>query len=657
MESPSSVMSSPSKVLHSPLSSPSKALNPLSPDRLNQQMFHNSPSLPNDVMNMQRKPRGLSDVQSKVAFLNNLSRAGSPGGSAPQPSAASSAALQRAILGREEAESALARVSDQLSESQSREHRISERLESLLEELQAEKERKAHERTLFEKEIRKARKEAFRAGSAVVQVQEDLKQARSEAKTLKDEVQSERQAKEKAQQEAFERAYTLAGLMEEVEVLKKQLHSMEASNRAHNLEARARKLRDQNNARMSIAEGDLEFLLTPRPLKRSMQEAEDRPVAEHSHPDVADGTPTKRPRLSDITPQEESQDDLLEKMDNYIMYLKGSLKREEKFRIEAEEMVDFMKMECSMRSCTCRLEEEREKAQASKATKLTQPTPENPHHGHDHHSSHSHIHPDVDNLPQPRKTEAIPPLGAKRVPQHEKKEQKKDEQRMELEPEQQMKSEPEQAEDLTLTFSPVTGTFRTIPSPVRKSPTKQPDHGEYASLQSHVDSEMIEPLQAGSPLPRNRTDRYQTPSEAAYEFEYHVPAHDVGMHQPPVKGPHSWEPEGAEKRNLGIHHVKHGDIRKIPLREEGSDGAHQPTGPGTPIDRQEALAQIRARRGRTSTMKRPASANEGTFRAGGMGVTPVRAARRIPAVQNADGRHSDMRVRRDMSAPIRMHHR
>src|SRR5881392_3544448 len=102
---------SPSKVSQ-PLGAP---LFPIPPDRINQQKMNTATILPGDPSQLQSKhARAASDVQAKVAFLNSLSRTHSP---APTlPSSTTTAALQRAILGREEAESALQATILQLSE-------------------------------------------------------------------------------------------------------------------------------------------------------------------------------------------------------------------------------------------------------------------------------------------------------------------------------------------------------------------------------------------------------------------------------------------------------------------------------------------------------------------------------------------------------------
>ncbi|KAL9618448.1 MAG: hypothetical protein Q9160_006826 [Pyrenula sp. 1 TL-2023] len=222
---------------------PGAPLYPASPERMNQNRPPPSPAVAAVLTNSEKHHRRqTSEVQSKVAFLNSLSRPGTPNAPVPQPQTnaqSASAALQRALMGREEAESALILANAQISQAHMRERKISERVESLIEDLQSAKERQAHERQVFEKEVRKARKDAFRAGSALVKLQEDLKEARTENSGLRKDIQREKEAKEMAKQEAFERAYTLSGQAEELQVLKEQLRSMEAERDAAQLAHKA----------------------------------------------------------------------------------------------------------------------------------------------------------------------------------------------------------------------------------------------------------------------------------------------------------------------------------------------------------------------------------------------------------------------------------
>ncbi|KAF5016637.1 hypothetical protein F66182_11622, partial [Fusarium sp. NRRL 66182] len=270
----------------------------------------------------------------------------------------SSAALQRAILGREEAESALANANTMLSEAQARERRISERLESLLEELQTTRERQAHERAVFEKEVRKARKEAFRAGSMLVKAQEELKLSKGEIKNLRDEVRAERESKERAKQGAFERAYALAGVSEEVESLKDQLRATESNNQQSILESQVDELEQSVN---KPAYTDQATCMTPtaRRPKRSVDALELLQVAQGSEQDAhTEETPTKKMRLSRRASNKENlQPENLEEQADLIADLQAEIKSEQRRREKAEDMVLFMKMECQFKRCSCRIAE------------------------------------------------------------------------------------------------------------------------------------------------------------------------------------------------------------------------------------------------------------------------------------------------------------
>ncbi|PYH45808.1 uncharacterized protein BP01DRAFT_356445 [Aspergillus saccharolyticus JOP 1030-1] len=646
--------------MDSPFSSPTKALNPLSPERMNQQFNPNSP-LTSNIFNLRGShSRGLSDVQSKVAYLNGLSSRGNSPAHAPaqQQSATNSAALQRAILGREEAESALAHANTELAEAQSRERRISERLESLLEELQTAKERQAHERSLFEKEIRKARKEAFRAGSAIVKVQEDLKHARTEGKALKDEVQAERRAKEQAKQEAFERAYALAGLTEEMEVLKEQLRVAEANIRSRSLKAQSLKLSQEGVGRMSLAEGDLALLLTPTPRrpKRSAEDFVNSPTINATKPSPAHDTPPKRPRLSDITPRQEVKEPAVsEAQQDRVEELERILKRERQLRTDAEDLIEFLRMECQFKRCSCRLTETEEIGHVHEAgtveaaeqqeheQEIQQPFENASGPLNDEIESHTPDGEPVDLAAQENADET--------VDEDEDLEEAEEFEEENVEDAEDDDDDP--AEEPIITFSPATGTFHTIPSPVRGSPRKQLQAKAIHSPLPEVEGENEAPAATGSPLSKYATQRHEMPYDSIMGSEAFVPASTPGTHRSSMIVDVPWDPV------LPVTHDNsasqgHDDLKKIPVRADESAANRFADVPGTPISREEALAQIRARRGRAN-MQRSISAGESALRSGGMGVTPVRSARRIPSVNNPEvGSDGSIRTRRDMSAPIRM---
>ncbi|KAJ5407491.1 hypothetical protein N7465_008775 [Penicillium sp. CMV-2018d] len=678
-----------------PILSPSKALNPVSPERMNQQNIPASPSLPSDLLTLHHKStRGVSEVQAKVAFLNGLSRGGSPANSA-----ANNAALQRAILGREEAESALATAQEDLSEAQTRERRISERLESLLEELHGTKERQAHERSIFEKEIRKARKEAFRAGSTLVKLQEELKHAKSEVRALKDEAGAEREAKDKAKQEAFERAYALAGLTEELEVLKEKFRALETDNHSSTLEVRAHEIRKEDFGRLSIAEGDLAFLTTPRRPKRAAAGSVRSPAPAREE-DHAEATPPKRPRLSDFVPKTESEqpesetaaevdEDLLEEMKEELVF-------ERRRRVAAEDMVHFLNIECQFERCSCRLAESQgrryiydadyynkfqkpqieaeEKARAQQASiqqasvhqaqshrastpEASPPPPPPPVHrspvhqaptpqvGSPQHSVHQEE-------PEPSRT----PLAAPPVPVHQHTAPSVKAEPTDL-PKMQMPAEP------LVTFSPETGTFTTFPSPLRDNirplrldffDAPDPVEPQPDVHKVHIDASASPDQQVDSFTPSGEPARARMPRP--------IPSGGVAENS---RAPLSVEARPSRRVERDPHGYRQpiNPPKRAPSRQEPqSQRTSHPGVPDTPIDREQALAQIRARRGRTHSKQRSVSASEpgrAARASAGSNPTPARGPRRLPNPNlRADSRtENELGERRDMSAPVRMFRR
>lgn len=647
-------MESPTRPSLSPTLSPTKVLHPVSPERMNQQGIPASPSLPSDLLSLQHKTtKGVSDVQAKVAFLNSLSRGGSP--ATPAQSAANHAALQRAMLGREEAESALSSVQEELSEAQSRERRISERLESLLEELHGTKERQAHERSIFEKEIRKARKEAFRAGSTLVKLQEELKHAKSETKALKDEVASERESKDKAKQEAFERAYTLAGLTEELEVLKGKLRSMEAANHSSNLQVQAHEMRKEDFGRLSLAEGDLAFLMTPRRPKRTAGDSILSPSQAQDTDSVHDATPPKRQRLSEVTvvadEPVETTVTTSEQDSELIEDLRDELHNERRRREEAEDMIHFLNIECQFERCSCRIAESQghryiydadyynqfQKPQLEAAAKAAAEAEaaRQAHTSHvDLHSSHT---PDAE-PPLPTRSQRTEP-DVKPEP---------------TEPPVQMPA----PQEPFVTFSPETGTFKTFPSPIRDNVAPRRTDS-FASLEK-------------SPAPsrddwRNSaaSSRYIESYTPSVEPELCRPIHST-HEEPQVDEPvyiQSHEEVRPTRHQMPRHQQQPARVnitKRVPLRDNG-DSQSSSTVHDTPINREEALAQIRARRGRARSKQRSVSANEASGRSAGSNAstatTPGRGPRRIPNLQSSSKSENDLGERRDMSAPVRMFRR
>ena len=117
--------------------SPGTPLFPVSPERANRQQLPQSPSLPS-ISHIHNDPfiahsRGSSDVQGKVAQFNSLSK------EAAQRRKDNEAALKRAVLGREEAESETRRLKEEnrvlrldIEEGRARERKVAERMEGLM---------------------------------------------------------------------------------------------------------------------------------------------------------------------------------------------------------------------------------------------------------------------------------------------------------------------------------------------------------------------------------------------------------------------------------------------------------------------------------------------------------------------------------------------
>nr|KMM72551.1 hypothetical protein CPAG_08845 [Coccidioides posadasii RMSCC 3488] len=597
---------------------------PITPDRMNQQKMNISPTKSLDAMHSPtRSGRGASDVQAKVAFLNRLSSATTPERPVSHVST-TTAALQRAILGREEAESALQTALAQLSEANARERRVSERLESLVEELHSLKERQVHERTVFEKEVRKARKEAFRAGSALVKAQEELKFSRGEIKSLKEEVKLERDAKERAKQEAFERAYALAGLTEELETLKGKLRASETENNFESLEAQVEEIRGQTPAKNLAAPEAVLMSTSPgsRGIKRGQPDSTDnRSPSRKRSLNTRDrlssklGSPVKFSLDSTTSVGEDSMEVGLDEDDSCLIdKLNDDLQWEKRMRQKAEDMGTEKEPE---------LKEARTKPQDIPALQ-GQPSPSIP----------------------------TPPCEA-----HE---------------------EPEQQPDEPLvTFCSDTGTFQVIPSPNRNTDVNDgsmnasqtsfgPSSPSPTFAPQNIDimgqTEEAQDLELASQSPDTEIsieiDQYRPSSNSPLET---VPANRTGSHSLGPKLPfktHPYQPSHLEYQTITT-------TRTIPLYAETqaarSEAAFCPI-PATPINREEALAQIRARRDRTQgALKRSASANDANTKLGMMGntITPMTGTKRIPRVENSGALEghsmylgSGIRGRRDISAPI-----
>ncbi|KAK2747794.1 hypothetical protein FQN57_001824 [Myotisia sp. PD_48] len=610
-------------------------LHPISPRRFNQQNMNVSSPNTSEPSSPNKADRLCSGVQSRVAFLNRLaSPSPAPAATLPQ-TITTTAALQRAILGREEAEDALQITLNNLSEAKSRERRVSERLESLLEELHSMKERQLQERALFEKEIRKARKEAFRASSAIVKVQEELKSSRGEIKNLKDEVNAERDAREKATQEAFERAYALAGLTEELEVLKEQVKVNETDAQSEILEARADIMRGET-PRSRLARSEIyPTSCSPgsRGVKRDQPDTIDRmsPVRKRNITEQSDlrtslGAAVKLNLEHRLSSGNETAQQSDRHTKNLTRELEEDLQWERHLRRKAEDMVEFLKLECQFKRCSCRIAES-----------------QNVHYTHDL---------DWEKICQAVEREKL--IKDKEIPTNSLPRREASLEKVDLQspttPLAAEKIEQEKEEhlaDQTMMFCPDTGTFTAVPSPRKQqasnAPVSQeqelpltiedlsqtrgpPHHADLNSSDTISDVEREQDHQSHLRKPEPADEVFSTRSTSVGNTV--SPITDVDMQDivEENKSSHSQyklqpPPQLAKMHSISSRSVSSNSsiqtvttTTTIPLQFEKSsvpDPDSMILVPGTPISREEALAQIRARRGRTqSALKRSASAND-----------------------------------------------
>ncbi|KAL6804642.1 hypothetical protein GGI42DRAFT_367669 [Trichoderma sp. SZMC 28013] len=186
--------------------SPATAGGPLqmaSPDRVNQRRDNLFGTLRAQGASSDNAGRD-STVHDKISQFNNMSMQ-----ARQQERKSADAALKRAMLGREEAEAEMRRIKDEagalrreIEEGKERERRVGERLETVM--------------ALWEKEIRRARKENFKAQSTIVKLQEDLKSTRASAQLIEESLQHEKDRNHVREEQNIKAQATISHLQEDL---------------------------------------------------------------------------------------------------------------------------------------------------------------------------------------------------------------------------------------------------------------------------------------------------------------------------------------------------------------------------------------------------------------------------------------------------------
>ncbi|KAI4090061.1 MAG: hypothetical protein LQ344_004991 [Seirophora lacunosa] len=556
--------------------SPGLPLFPVSPERANRQALSHSPSLPSNLQDPFKVAQSQenSDVKSKVAQFNTLSK------EAVQRRKDNEAAMRRAVLGREEAENETRRLKDEnrglrkdLEDGRARETRVAERIESVMEELHRTKETQAHAQGVYEKEVRRARKEAFKSSSALVKLQEELKATRNRYTLMREEVEVQKRKIKSREEEAFAAQYQLVGVQEELETARRKTKVTEEER-----DALKTSLHQEEVARIA-AEGKI--ALPP------------------SQADDEFSSPKKRRRESvkeNVDP-EAMEVEAPSELDN----LKWELRMEKSLRYQAASLVDFMKMECQFRCCSCRIAEEQGVEYINDGSYFGPAKAKHP----------TAAPKDRQAAPPPsippQDTQTTPPPS---IPPHVPSESSHSSPRKGT---SRGTSPSGQTTEMLINFSPSTSPmFRRAPEPTKKDPLEVPTTKDLPEL---------------PPLP---PPTLETGNSTMSREEYPFPTMTAQPQQPPqqpprqqkfsasVRTPRAPNLHAPPTQRAPPHTSHHPTIRSVTFPASNTVTttvplAPIPVSPDRTISRDEALAQIRQRRGRArsavggTTPRRPVS--------------------------------------------------
>ncbi|KUI67741.1 hypothetical protein VM1G_02854 [Cytospora mali] len=222
---------SPTKRASSGPSETMAPFDPVSSDRLNtpQQQQQPGSEKRHSIHTLASPTRSSHSRDSSVSDkINQFNTLASQNKSLERKTA--DAALKRAMLGREEAEAEMRKYRDearalkrQVEDGRDRERRVGERLETVMEQYGRAKETHAHTQALWEKEIRRTRKETFKSQSTIVKLQEELKSARTSLKSAQETLEREKERSLNREQEAFQARYNLVGLQEQLDKNRSEL--------------------------------------------------------------------------------------------------------------------------------------------------------------------------------------------------------------------------------------------------------------------------------------------------------------------------------------------------------------------------------------------------------------------------------------------------
>lgn len=396
-------------------------------------------------------------------------------------------------------------------------------------ELQRTKETNSHSQAIYEKEVRRARKEAFKSSSMLLKAQEELKSARNKYTLMREQAEEQRRKVEEQTQKTFSAQYQLVGSQEEIETLAQQKIIIEEER-----DALKRSLKEEELARIA-AEGQIAL-----PASKKGDEF---------------ASPTKKTRNIRRESFKENMDPSVSASQEQVTALRHGLYIEKKMRQKAEDQIHYMKMECQFRCCSCRVAERQ---------------------------GVEYIHEDVMSI---EGTSTTFNLGASF---------KEDESDPFFEPSATRRVQSpflDQELEPLIKFSPTTGTFYKTLSPLKQLTTyKSPD-----SPQTPTISRPASPIHGPStPCP---------PSMEASATQPILAASTTFSSRPLPT------PLFAANNTAQTHAIKT-VTTVIPLVTTPSPAKQLPFNPEATMTREQALEQIRVRRGRARSI----AAGQGTPR-------------------------------------------
>lgn len=459
-------------------------------------------------------------------------------------------------------------------------------------------ETRGREKSVYEKEVRRARKEAFKSSSELVKTQEELKCARNRYTLMREDAEAHKRAKiEKEQEnlhvqeqlskieemlEAYEAASgqkeqerlqyqdRLAGFEEEIESVKKQLEVSEKERSALKMTI------DQEEVARMASAGSIALPQLPEndefasPRKRRREDRE-----------------SLKENVDPMAVEEESE------QDEELMALKEDLRVEKKLRVRAEEEAHFLKMECQFGVCSCRIAEQTNEPYIHDHQFAPQPR---------QHTPTQQAQPDIDQAnPADETTIAVPIDPAI------------------------FSSPPAQTAPGTahpLRFSPNSGTFTKQASP--PAPSQPPAHlrgGSGAPSHHHpstpihngtssIQSPPPPPATTHGGAPYHHQRSTSRPLDASLATKTPRPLPHPPMAPRTVSHP---PPHSLTQSRSNFHFQPQSSVTTVPLKEDDPVFSPAPNTPGG-MSREEALERIRQRRGRARSF------------AVGIGGTPGRGA-------------------------------